>query len=376
MSISRNASALIVFVTLGAMWKPGTAQLVSVPPKAVSSSLFPAPAVEDTLPLTNDTLPDAPGEQTPDQQSGASLSGTVTDPRGAYLPGATVTLEGPSPSLPLTLATDDTGSFTFATLPPGTFKLTIKSPGFANWVATGIVLLANQSQQLQRLQLQIASANTNVDVVFTRHDLADEQVHQQEKQRVLGIVPNFYVTYNWNAVPLTTKQKFKLAFRSAVDPVAFLGAGFAAGLEQWDDGYSGYGQGAQGYGKRFGASYTDAFDGTMLGGAVFPSLLHQDPRYFYKGTGTIRSRILYAISTVVICKGDNGRWQPNYSNVLGSLAGAGISNLYYPSTDRHGAELTIRNALIGTASGSIGALFQEFLLKKISKGVPPSSTNP
>jgi hypothetical protein len=360
------------------MWKPGTAQLVP-PPAHTAPALTPAPAVENqiaALHLASDALPDAPGEQTSDQQSSASISGIVTDPHGAYILGATVTLEGKAPLPPRTLTTDDTGTFTFATLPPGTFRLTVKSPGFSTWVLNGIVLHANENQQLPHIQLQIASANTDIDVVFSRQDLAEEQIHQQEKQRVLAVFPNFYVTYNWNAVPLTAKQKFKLAFRTATDPVAFLGAGFAAGLEQWDDGYSGYGQGAQGYGKRFGASYTDAFDGTMLGGAVFPALLHQDPRYFYKGTGTTRSRILYAISAVVICKGDNGKWQPNYSNLLGSLAGAGISNLYYPSTDRHGAELTIRNALVGSASGAIGALFQEFLLKKISKGVPPPSTNP
>jgi hypothetical protein len=352
MHTSRTAGALILIILLGAMLKPGVAQSFQ------------------------GSLPDAPGQQAANQQSGGSISGTVTDPHGAYITGATLTLESKNPIATRTLTTDGTGSFSFAALEPGTFKLTIRSPGFATWVAANIVLGANENQQLQHIQMQIASANTNIDVVFSRHDLAEEQIHQQEKQRVLGVFPNFYVTYNWNAVPLTSKQKFKLALRTATDPVAFLGAGFAAGVEQWADGYSGYGLGAQGYAKRFGASYADAFNGTMLGGAVFPSLLHQDPRYFYKGTGTIRSRVLYAISTVVICKGDNGRWQPNYSNLLGSLAGAGISNLYYPSTDRDGAELTIRNALVGSASGAIGALFQEFLLKKISKGVPPSSTRP
>jgi hypothetical protein len=353
MYTSRNVAAFIAILFLAATLKPVTAQ--SLPAE-----------------FARNTLPDAPGEQITPAQPNGSIGGVVTDPHGAYVSGASVKLEGSDPTNTRTLITDDTGSFNFVAIEPGTFKLTVTLPGFTTWVANGIVLHANESQQVQHIQLHIASASTNIDVVFTRHDLAEEQIHQQEKQRVLGIIPNFYVTYNWNAVPLTAKQKFKLAIRTAVDPVAFLGAGFAAGVEQWDDGYSGYGQGAQGYAKRFGASFTDAFDGTMLGGAVLPSLLHQDPRYFYKGTGTIRSRVLYAISTVVICKGDNGRWQPNYSNLLGSLAGAGISNLYYPSTDRHGAELTIRNALVGSASGAIGALFQEFLLKKISRGVPPA----
>lgn len=316
---------------------------------------------------TSDDLPDAPGVQNP----GGVVTGTVTDPHGAVLSGAHVTIATAAVNSLRTSATDSGGLFSFTALSPDTYKVTITAPGFAPWVMTGLVLHLNEIRELPLITLRIATASTDIQVTFTQHDLAEEQIHQQEKQRVFAIVPNFYVTYNWNAAPLTAKQKFKLAFRNAIDPVAFLGAGFAAGVEQWDDGYSGYGQGAQGYFKRMGASYTDAFDGTMLGGAVFPSLLHQDPRYFYKGTGTVRSRILYAISTVVICKGDNGKWQPNYSNVLGSLAGAGISNLYYPADSRNGAVLTIRNALVGTASGAIGALFQEFLLKKISTGVPP-----
>jgi hypothetical protein len=348
----RNAGALILIILLSTMLRPAFSQSLQA------------------------YLPDAPGEQTIEPQPAGSISGLVTDPHGAYVATATVTLQRKDNGTRRTSTTDEAGFFNFVAVQPGTYKLTVNSPGFAASTINDISLRASENRVFQHIQLQIAPANTNIDVVFSRYDMAEEQVHAQEKQRVLGVIPNFYVTYNWNAVPLTAKQKFKLAFRTATDPVAFLGAGFAAGIEQWDDGYSGYGQGAQGYGKRFGASYADAFDGTMLGGAVFPSLLHQDPRYFYKGTGTTRSRVLYAISTVVICKGDNGKWQPNYSNVLGSLAGAGISNLYYPSTDRHGAELTIRNALIGTASGALGALFQEFLLKKISKGVPPSSTNP
>jgi hypothetical protein len=154
--------------------------------------------------------------------------------------------------------------------------------------------------------------------------------------------------------------------------VAFVGAGVTAGIEQWQNYFSGYGQGSEGYFKRFGASYADGFVSTMIGAAILPSLLHQDPRYFYKGTGSVGSRALYAISTVVICKGDNGRWQPNYSNVFGNLASAGISNLYYPSTNRNGAQVTIDNALIGTAEGAVSALIQEFVLRKISRRAQPS----
>jgi hypothetical protein len=103
---------------------------------------------------------------------------------------------------------------------------------------------------------------------------------------------------------------------------------------------------------------------------VLPSLLKQDPRYFYKGTGSNRSRILYAIANSVICKGDNRHWQANYSNILGNLAAGGISNLYYPADDRNGAGLTFENAAIGIGATAIANLFQEFVVRKFTPKVP------
>jgi hypothetical protein len=214
---------------------------------------------------------------------------------------------------------------------------------------------------------------TDVEVTLTQHDIAEDQMTAQEKQRVLGVIPNFWVSYVWNAAPLSSGQKFRLAFRDVIDPVSFLGAAFSAGLEQSENEFAGYGQGAKGYFTRMAALYGDGFTSAFLGGAILPSILHQDPRYFYKGKGSIRSRALYAMSAVVICKGDNGKWQPNYSNVLGNLGSAGISNAYYPAANR-GGELVVENWLIGTGSGAIGNLFQEFLIRKISRGVPKQTT--
>ncbi len=289
--------------------------------------------------------------------------------------GAQVTLVPDPPRPQRMLLTDGSGFFNFPDLDPGSFELTVTSKGFAPWVSPKIVLTPGEKYQAAEIILHVAAASTSVKVTFSSQELAEEQMHAEEKQRVLGIVPNFYTSYVWDAEPLTSRQKYQLALRSSVDPIAFIGAGFIAGIQQWQKDFQGYGQGAEGYGKRYSANYADGFIGTMLAGAVLPSLLHQDPRYFYKGTGSIRSRALYAISTVVICKGDNGRWQPNYSNVLGTLGAAGISNIYYPSTDR--GVVTIDNALIGTASGAVGALLQEFLIKKLSRGLPPStSTRP
>ena len=158
-------------------------------------------------------------------------------------------------------------------------------------------------------------------------EVAEAQIKQQEKQRVLAIIPNFYVSYVPDAAPLNAKQKFELAWKVAVDPVTSLGDGAVAGFEQAGDALGGYGQGAKGYGKRYGAVHGNALAAIFIGNAIMPSLLKQDPRYFYKGTGTTRSRILYALASSVICKGDNKRWQPNYSSIIGSLA-AGVSRIF------------------------------------------------
>ncbi len=193
----------------------------------------------------------------------------------------------------------------------------------------------------------------------TREQIAEEQIERQVHQRVLGIFPSFNMSNIPDAVAMTPKQKFKLALKSALDPVTFVIAAADAGVSQFNNDYAGYGQGAQGYFKRWGASYADTFDGDMLGNALFPSLLHQDPRYFRKGTGRIRDRLWYSILTTVRTKSDSGHWQPNYSNVLGNLAAGGIANVYYPSTDR-GAGLTFERAFTVTAEGAFGAIFLEF----------------
>jgi hypothetical protein len=209
-----------------------------------------------------------------------------------------------------------------------------------------------------------------MQVGLSQTEVAEEQVEVEEKQRVLGVLPNFYVSYIPNAVPLTSKQKFKLALRTMVDPFTLVFVGGAAGVEQAQNHFAEYGQGAQGYGKRFGAGYADTVAGTFIGSAILPSLLKQDPRYFYKGSGSKPSRILYAIANSVICKGDNGRWQTNYSNILGSFAAGGISNLYYPAQDRNGAGLTFENGVIGIGATAVANLFQEFLIRKLTPKVP------
>ena len=316
-------------------------------------------------------VPDAPALHAAEDLAGGVICGTVLDANGAEVGGASVILEGAGGTEQRGATTDDNGFFRFSSVAPGAFKVVVKAKGFSNWSSADMMLHPNEDYDLPPVELRIAMSTTEVVVAFTRRDMAEEEIHEEEQQRVLGAIPNFYVSYFPNPEPLSSRQKYRLAWRTSVDPISIAISAGIAGVEQSQNVFSGYGPGAGGYAKRFGAAYGDGFVGTFLADAVFPSLLHQDPRYFYKGTGSTRSRVLYAIASVVICKGDNGHWQPNYSNVLGNLAAAGISNAYYPASDREGAELTVRNSLIGTGAGAVGALFQEFLIKRISRGVAP-----
>jgi hypothetical protein len=192
-----------------------------------------------------------------------------------------------------------------------------------------------------------------------RHQKAEEQIKEEEQQRVLGVVPSFNVSYRSDAVSLTGWQKIRLAFRTTVDPATFGTALVVAGYHEALNDVS-FQWGAKGYGERAGAAYLDSFDGTMIGNGILPALLHQDPRYFRLGHGSVTHRLLYAAATSVICKHDNtGKWEPNYSNILGNIASGAISNLYYPGSNS-GIGLTISNGMIQTAAGAIGATFQEF----------------
>lgn len=306
--------------------------------------------------------------QQAEQQSPGIISGTIVDRTGAAVPGARVRLTHGDQSPGQEVAAGDDGQFFFPNVAPGPFELTITAQGFATQTSSGL-LRGGEVYTIPPITMALAAVVTEVRVSPPPVEIAEEQIKEQEKQRVLGFVPNFYVSYIPDAAPLTPKQKFELAWKTAIDPVTLGLNAATAGIQQAADQFGGYGQGAQGYGKRYGASYADLVSGTFIGGAILPSLLKQDPRYFYKGTGDTRSRILYAIANSVICKGDNRRWQANYSSILGGLASGGISNLYYPANDR-GAGLTFENAAIGIGEAAAANLFQEFLVRKLTPNLP------
>jgi hypothetical protein len=315
---------------------------------------------------------DVGGAQLPSQQLSASIRGTVVDQSGAVVAGARVRLtredQSPNQSPNQEVLSGTDGQFSFTNIVPGPFRLTVTATGFAPQTSSGI-LSSGEIHTVPQIALAVATDINQVQVSLSRVEVAQAQVKDEEKQRVLGIIPNFYVTYDPHPVSLTSRQKFELAWKTTVDPVTFVIVGGIAGVQQAQNTFSGYGQGAQGYGKRYGAGYADLAAGTFIGSAILPSLLKQDPRYFYKGTGSTRSRILYAIANSVICKGDNGRWQTNYSNILGNLAAGGVSNLYYPAQDR-GAALTFENGLIGIGATAAANLVEEFLMRKLTRNIP------
>ena len=297
----------------------------------------------------------------------AHIAGTVTDTNGDIIPGATVTLQGPSQDAQTAVASE-TGSFQFDNVAPGTpYQVSISAKGFADWKSADVVLSPGQFDLLNDIKLRILGETTSVTVVASREELAAQQVKIAEQQRVLGFIPNFYVSYDNDAAPLTAKLKFQLALKVSVDPVTIAGTSFLAAMNQATH-YPDYQEGWKGYGQRFGAVYANDLTDIMVGGAMLPSILHQDPRYFYQGTGTTKSRFLHALSSPVICKGDNGRWQPNYSSLGGYLASGAVANAYYPETNR-GARLVLNTFAIDFSANIANGLLQEFVLRKLTPSV-------
>jgi hypothetical protein len=289
---------------------------------------------------------------------------------GDLVPGAPVTLECPFPCKNQTTAANDSAAFEFRDLKVGVpYQVRISVEHFESWTSPTIVLTADNSVFIVTgIKLQLADPTESVTVYASTDQIAVEQVHLEEQQRVLGIVPNFYVVYDsQNAVPLSTKLKFKLAMRVSADPVTLVGIGLFAGMQQAGSTPN-YVEGAKGYGQRFGAAGAGAFSDILIGGAVLPSLLHQDPRYFYQGTGTTSSRLKHALLSPFICRGDNGRPQVNVSTLGGDLAASALTQAYYPDSNR-GARFVLGDFGIDTGERMLSSVIQEFVLRKFTRGV-------
>jgi hypothetical protein len=296
----------------------------------------------------------------------ANIMGTVTDVNGGTVAGAKVVLKGPEQDDPRTIVTPENGFFEFQDVQPGLpYQASITAKDFAGWTSPTITLEPGQFKIVTGIRLRIEAEHTTVDVHYNPVELATEQIRSEEKQRLFGIVPNFYVSYETDAAPLTPRMKFGLALKVATDPVTAAGVLLISGAKQAGNSPK-YGQGWGPYGERVGAIAADGFSDIMIGGGVLPSLLHQDPRYFYQGSGTTASRIRHAMFSPFISRNDNGKWGPNYSSLGGDLASSALANLYYPRSNR-GAGLVFGNFAIGTAERIGASLAQEFLLGQFTK---------
>lgn len=315
---------------------------------------------------TVDGAPAAPARQRPaEPRANGALYGTVLDSNGGIIAGATVELSGPASR---TVTSDANGNFSFTGLPPGTFTVHVSHSGMSPKQVPDVVLRPGGVRFLPPVVLQV-SATTSIKVYANPQQLAEEQLQLQLNQKVMGFLPNYYSSYDWNAVHLWPKQKFKVSFESELDPITFVIIGGEAGFEQAFDRFPGYGQGMEGYAKRYGAAYATDFSGTLIGDFLLPSIFHQDPRYFFKGTGGFGPRAMYAISRALICRGDNGHSQLNYSRILGDMAGGAISNAYYPEANR-GVSLVFVNAGIDIAANAGTNLIREFILPGLTSHVP------
>ena len=343
-----RAAAACLLCACAAAQKPGTAKPPAPVPPAVPPRASPTSA--------------APG----------TVNGTVTDASGTPIVGAHITLTSGGRASAAEATSDDAGHFRFSAVDPGSFVVEVTLAGFNTRSASGI-LKPGQDYEVSPLALTVSTVSFTVNAVVPLEELHTEQLHAEEQQRLLNLFPNFFVSYKWSAPPLTTGQKFKLATKNASDPGNLLLVGTVAAVQQAENAFPGYSQGWKGYGRRYGADLGNLVAGTYMGGAVLPSLFHQDPRYFYKGSGTIRARFLYALSTAVICRGDNGHRQPAFASVLGDLSSGAISNLYYDASDRQGAALTFENGLLAIAGDAVNNVVQEFILRRFTNEATPAT---
>jgi hypothetical protein len=292
-----------------------------------------------------------------------TVVGTVVDMGDDPIPSATVILLAPAGDH-LTAITKDDGSFAFHDVTPGIdYQITVTAEGFEKW-SSPVTVEPGQNKTLADIKLHILAVQRAVTVTYSSKEVAAQQLKVEEQQRVLGFIPNIFVTYDPHPEPLTTGMKFHLAYKGLTHPTFFGFEALWAGVQQAAD-HPDYRLGARGYGERFGANVASGASEILFGDAILPSLLHQDPRYFYRGSGTTGSRAWHAVIAPFVCMGDNGKAQPNYSQWGGSLISASLANAYYPSSNR-GAGLVFTN--FGTSMGLhiVLGLAQEFVLGKVT----------
>jgi hypothetical protein len=322
--------------------------------------------------VATDALPSAPSflqaAQTPAQS--ASLTGTVTDTAGALVPGAAIVLEAPGQPARHT-TTDAAGRFTLTGLPPANWHAVVAAIGLESQTTPPFILQPGERLELPTIALAIANATESVLVSGNSVEVAEAELNLETQQRTLGIIPNFRTSYIWNAAPLDAHQKYKLAYRTLSDPFSLFGFALSAYIETNNDTYPQWGRDAPSYGKRFGAGIGDSLFSRGFDTAVFPALFHQDPRYFYMGPAQpIRKRLIHAIETGIITRGDNGHLQPNYSHFAGNAAAGALSTVYHPASTNAG-QLALTNTLLRIGFDGLDGLLREFVIVHLVRHKAP-----
>jgi hypothetical protein len=303
-------------------------------------------------------------------QEAGSIQGKVTDSSGAPIFGAVVAVEGGGDSR--MTVTDMEGTFRISLLAPGNYGVKISAGGMSDWTAESVAASAADAKPLLAV-MQVAPAVASVTVGLSPAELAEEQVKRETQQRVAGIIPNYFVAYDNQAAPLSSRQKFSLSFKTLIDPATFAVVGITSGIQQARNSYWQFGQGGVAYAERFGAAWGSTATSLLSTSVLAASVLHQDPRYFYNGKGTRKQRAWYAIESAFRARGDNGKWQPPYASVMGTVAAAELSNVYYPGSR---TQYTLLGRGLMFHFGGLIALDlgEEFFLKKLTSHTPSESS--
>ena len=311
---------------------------------------------QSLLPDAPDAASAMPAQQATSAPGTGTIAGVIVDSTGAAVSGATVTLVRIDGSRTRVAQDSAHGEYGFEGLRHGDFELSVKAPGFQTYTSAIFTIAQGQNYRPPTIQL-VVGMDTEVSV---SSNAAEIELKQEEKQKVLGIIPNYYVVYSPDPVPLSTRQKFRLTFADTFAPIGFVGAAFAAGIEQSANTLPGYGDNAASYFKRYAQVYGDGLSSDILSHGVFPTIFHQDPRYYYMGTGTKKARVYNALKFSVVAHSDRGKLMPNYSYVLGAVGSGALSNLYYPHADRGVGRVFINGGLV-IAGQAVNNLIQEFV---------------
>jgi len=335
-------------------------------------------------PVFSDVLPEAPqpqlAAQSQPQHPGlpatpgtlCRISGIVSDIQGGLIPGAHVVAErAGAPTDESQQATaSNVGRFHFADLPAGSYTVTISSPGFEALRLAEINLKPGEAYELPEVALPIARTAADATVTVTEQQIAEAELNDELHQRVLGILPNYYTSYIWDAAPLTMRQKFKLAIRSATDPVFFATTAISAGISLARDDDPEYEGGVPGYFERYGSDYGGALVGRVVTSVLLNSLFHEDPRYFVMTNGNFFARSWHAVSSTFMQRGDDLRFHPAYANFLGSATTAVIVSTWHPGSTTGVGTRVLNDTFFDLGGEAIRNMAREFLFRHLARHVP------